>query len=220
MNTATARQLELLRMIHMGLPGHEKAMMELVTLCMDFLHKEAWRFGKGATSEHDDLVSEGIYGLLEAVRGFDVSSGTSFLTYATPYIRHRMAEYMDRIGPVRMTPYARRKLGDEKASFLRNPVSLDELREVVTSLSGIQHDPVYSDLEESEGVRIIREAIARLPEREGAAVSAYYGIGGPRRPLSDLAEEYGVSARMMQKHLAKGLKRLKDDGSLKALADG
>ena len=218
MNDTSRRQLELLEIIHGGTQESDKAVMELITLCMDFVHREAWRFGGKAAAEHEDLVSEGIYGLLEAVRSFDVSAGTSFLTYATPYIRHRMAEYMDGIGALRMTSYARRKLGDERASALRSPASLDELREAVSSLSDMQRDPVCAGFEESEGVSIIREAIAALPEREAAAVSAYYGIGGPRRPFSDLAEEYGVSGRMMYKYLSSGLGKLKKDERLKALA--
>lgn len=216
--TGKERQLWLLRRIKTGGPGAEKAAMDLVVLCMDYLHREAWKFGKGHEAEHEDLVSEGICGLLEAVKDFDAGADVAFLTWATPFIRHRMTQYMDRAGAVKLTSYAREKLSREEASAMRNPASLDQLREVVTELGDLQRDPVAAEAEESEAVSAVRAAIAMLPEREAMAVSAYYGIGGPRRLLSDLAEELGVSGSMMSKYLASGLRRLKEDRTLKDIA--
>lgn len=214
------RQLALIRTIQEGKDGRDGAVMELTTLCMGYIHKMAWHFGGAAAQEHEDLVSEGIYGLLEAVRTFDVSAGTSFLTYATPFIRHRMSMHMDGVGPLRLTVEARRWLGDERTALFRNPKRLEDLRQVVDGVGEAQWDPVAAQVEESDAVAMVRRAVAGLPEKEAAAVSAYYGIGGPRRSMTDVAGRLGISLSMAYRHLSKGLEKLRMDEGLKDLAGG
>ncbi len=44
----------------------------------------------GGTTDPEDLVQEGLIGLLNAVRTYDPESGASFRTYAEVCVRHRM----------------------------------------------------------------------------------------------------------------------------------
>jgi len=77
----------------------------------------AWRanyykFHDSSTIEVEDLISEGVFGLENAIDRFDTSTGHAFSTYAVPWIRNRMAravrstsmipEHMHKkIGPLR-----------------------------------------------------------------------------------------------------------------------
>jgi RNA polymerase sigma factor for flagellar operon FliA len=44
--------------------------------------------------DHDDLVSQGVIGLIEAVDHYDLSYGTKFSTYAVPRIRGKILDFL------------------------------------------------------------------------------------------------------------------------------
>lgn len=211
------RQIELVEIIQKGPAAQKAAVAELVALNMKYIHREAYRLS--GEDEHEDLVSEGVSGLLEAVPLFDTSRGTAFLTYATPFIRKRMLLYLESLSAMKVTRYTRVHLDDDEARRARNALDLDDFRETIADINSAQGNEAYFRLEESEMTAAVRAAIERLPEREAAAVRSRYGIGGPRRSRESLASEYGVSIRMINKYLANGLKRLREDETLKAWSD-
>lgn len=58
-------------------------------------------YGKGV--EPDDLYQLGCLGFLKAVRGFDVSYGTQFSTYAVPKIAGEIRRFLRDDGPVKVS---------------------------------------------------------------------------------------------------------------------
>jgi RNA polymerase sigma factor (sigma-70 family) len=55
-----------------------------------FVYKLAWKYVRGSTLCIDDVVQEGMLGLVKASKNFDPSRGYDFSTYA----RYRVKEYM------------------------------------------------------------------------------------------------------------------------------
>ncbi|KHL12019.1 RNA polymerase primary sigma factor [Mumia flava] len=64
---------------------------------------------------HEDLVQEGVIGLLEAVDRFDPERGTRFTAYARPWVRSRIARAVSRRRMVRLPPRAERELVEVRA---------------------------------------------------------------------------------------------------------
>lgn len=61
----------------------------LIENYLPFVRKIAGRIIKNtsATVEFEDLVSDGVFGLIKAINNFDVARGIKFETYATPVVR-------------------------------------------------------------------------------------------------------------------------------------
>lgn len=70
----------------------EEAILSFVPL----VHYVMGRLGFVANNQmdHDDLISQGVLGLIEAVDGYDLSYGTKFSTYAVPRIRGKILDYL------------------------------------------------------------------------------------------------------------------------------
>lgn len=69
--------------------GNEKATAELIERMLPLVRSYAFGY-KNSFMEQEDLVQEGLLGLLDAVRGFDCERGVSFGAYASSCIKNRM----------------------------------------------------------------------------------------------------------------------------------
>ena len=77
---------KLLRQIQ---SGNDDAMECLLERYRDMVRKEARRFFL-AGGDEEDLIQEGMLGLLKAIRTYDASKEASFRTYAEVCIRSRL----------------------------------------------------------------------------------------------------------------------------------
>ncbi len=93
----------------------------------------------------EELLAEGVLGLVEAARRFDPDRDVKFLSYATWWIRKRMLEYINReSSAVRLTRHAREKrrvLLDLEES-LRRDLGRDPTLEEVAREAGLDPDVV------------------------------------------------------------------------------
>jgi RNA polymerase sigma-32 factor len=115
--------------------GDAAAVAELVQSHMRLVVKIAARYQRGNLS-CQDLVSEGVLGMMEAMRRFDLAQETRFSAYASWWIRARIGQYAltnRRLVPVPSTRNARsvvrrlRKLEQLLAQRLGRAASLEEL---------------------------------------------------------------------------------------------
>lgn len=72
----------------------------------EYLYKLARRLSRNPDTI-EDLVQEGRIAILEATSSFDPAPGVLFLTYATPFIRKAMREFMARMSLPIAVPAAR-----------------------------------------------------------------------------------------------------------------
>lgn len=86
--------------------GSEVAVEELLQNNREYFYKLARRLSRNPDTM-EDLVQEGCIAILEAVSGFDPAQGVLFLTYATPFIRKAMREFMARMSLQMTVPAAR-----------------------------------------------------------------------------------------------------------------
>lgn len=72
--------------------GEPRATKQIVQSHMRLVLKIAARYQRGGLCA-DDLVSEGVLGLMEALRRFDLTRGVRFAGYASWWIRARVSQY-------------------------------------------------------------------------------------------------------------------------------
>ena len=65
-----------------------------------FVCQIANRYGAG--DETEDLIQEGFFGIMDAVRKWDVGQGAKFLTFAEYDIRNRLTRYLASSGSVKL----------------------------------------------------------------------------------------------------------------------
>ncbi len=88
--------------------GDEKAEREFIEKNLRFVISVAKQFhGQGCLIE--DIISEGNYGLIKAVRKYDASRGFKFITYAVWWIRQSILSYINENG--RMIRLPNNKIG-------------------------------------------------------------------------------------------------------------
>ncbi len=115
----------------------------------------------GATEE--DLVGEGMLGLLDAARRFDPSRGTKFATYARWWVRYYMRSYL---------------------AESRRAVSMPKTRNIVRIRSWVGR--TVRDLEQKLGRRVARHEVAEALGVTAEEVAiAQRGITGCDVPVAD-----------------------------------
>jgi RNA polymerase sigma factor for flagellar operon FliA len=184
------------------------------------------RSGLPQTVDQADLVSEGIFGLADAIDKFDLSRGLAFQTYAVPRIKGAI---IDALRAVDWVPRSvRNKIRDTERAHTnlqtrlgRTPtdeevademkISVRELRDVYakascTSLAAVDDLVVVDEtaaspgdaLEDDEMRAALLRAVHLLPERDRVIVALYYYEGFT---LAEIGQVLQISeSRVSQLH--------------------
>jgi RNA polymerase sigma factor for flagellar operon FliA len=183
------------------------------------------RSGLPQSVDPNDLVSEGIFGLIDAIDKFDVERGLAFQTYAVPRIKGAMIDALraadwvprsvrDKIRAIEkahltlQTRLDRMPTEDEVAAELG--VSVAELRDIYakvsyTSISAtedlvvVDDAPAPGDALEDDAVRaLLLRHVRQLRERDQVIVALYYYEGFT---LAEIGRVLGVTeSRVSQLH--------------------
>jgi RNA polymerase sigma factor (sigma-70 family) len=183
----------------------------------------------------EDLVAEGNLGLYRALERFDPARGLRFSTYAKWWVMHAVTASMAASAyPVKLPKRVALQLSRQgrvgpaedrapaaPAAPASPPVPEFVARDDENGLEGGSDESSPSQPEMilalKQGLALMREAIAQLPERQRMVLEARYGLNGQaERTLQDLAAQMGISnegvrkvqlaaMKALRKHLAAGL---------------
>lgn len=132
----------------------------------------------------EDLISIGTIGLIKAVGTFKPERSIKLATYSSRCIENEILMYI-------------RKISSQKAEVsLDEPINTDwdgnEL--LLSDVLGTDGDTVMRPMEDDVDHQLLRQALARLPEREMQIVSMRFGLGGRKeRTQKEVAELMGIS---------------------------
>lgn len=132
----------------------------------------------------EDLISIGTIGLIKAIGTYRLDKNIRLATYASRCIENEILMHI-------------RKISNQKTEVsLEEPINMDgEGNELLLSdILGTDEDTVFRGLEEDVDLSCLRQALAKLPEREKEIVAMRYGLEG-RRELTqkEVAARMGIS---------------------------
>lgn len=149
----------------------------------------------------EDLISIGTIGLIKAVGTFKSDRNIKLATYASRCIENEILMHI-------------RKIAGQKAEVsLDEPINTDwdgnEL--LLSDVLGTDGDIVMRPMEE-DAEQLLREALARLPERERRIVSLRFGLGGrPEKTQKEVADLLGISQSYISRLEKRIMQRLRRD---------
>ena len=150
----------------------------------------------------EDLISIGTIGLIKAVSTYRSDKNVKLATYASRCIENEILMHI-------------RKIAGLKAEVsLDEPINTDwdgnEL--LLSDVLGTDGDIVMRPMEEDAEQQLLREALARLPERERRIVSLRFGLGGrPEKTQKEVADLLGISQSYISRLEKRIMQRLRRD---------
>ena len=148
----------------------------------------------GLGVDRDDLYQEGYVGLMIAVDRYDPDLGNRFATYATYWIRNRLAGLLDNRHTIKIPAHSKLP-----------PIAVDGYLDDVPSMT----PAVEEAFERLEMSVELRQAILLLPRREMAIIVWHYGLDGASpRTLAAIGDELGVSITMVSRVLRRARRQL------------
>lgn len=151
-------------------------------------------------ADHDDLVSWGTTGLLEAMNRFDPNQGAKLSTFAYYRIRGAMLDGIGKVAPLSRKCYRNaREAGDNHAIYRKDC----EAEEIIDPRDGVSPE----DLTEQQQMQsLLKDAIARLSEEHQHLVRKHY-FGG--QTLKTAGQTIGISKSWACRSHAKAISNLR-----------
>ena len=163
--------------------GNENAKQRLIEHNLRLVVYIARRFENTGVNL-EDLISIGTIGLIKAIGTYRRDRNIRLATYASRCIENEILMHIRKIA------------GQKTEVSLEEPINMDgEGNELLLSdILGTDEDVVFRGLEEDVDIQCLRQALARLPEREKEIVTMRYGLEG-RRELTqkEVAQRMGIS---------------------------
>ena len=150
----------------------------------------------------EDLISIGTIGLIKAIGTFRRDRNIKLATYASRCIENEILMYI-------------RKIANQKVEVsLDEPINMDhdgnEL--LLSDVLGTDEDVVQRPLEYESDIRLLRQILGQLPDRERQIVSMRFGLDG-RRELTqkEVAKVMGISQSYISRLEKRIMVRLKKE---------
>lgn len=181
--------------------GDENAKQKLVEHNLRLVVYIARRF-ENTGINLEDLISIGTIGLIKAISTYRLDKKIKLATYASRCIENEILMYI-------------RKTANQKTEVsLDEPINMDcdgnEL--LLSDILGTDEDMIMRPLEDDADLRVLRQALEELPEREREIVFMRFGLGG-RKELTqkEVAQNMGISQSYISRLEKRILLRLKKE---------
>ncbi|MBO4853513.1 MAG: sigma-70 family RNA polymerase sigma factor [Schwartzia sp.] len=169
--------------------GDERARARLIQSYQPLVFKQATPY-RG--SEHVmDVIQEGTVGLIEAVESFDPTRGVAFSLFAVHRIRGRMKDFL-------------KKEGASDAPCIDGMMDAEgvPMRERIVDTSALPDEQAEQNVLAAR----LREAMARLPQKERVVLEEVYFSGGG---IDGVADELHLSASRIYRLQKTGIRRIR-----------
>lgn len=150
----------------------------------------------------EDLISLGTIGLIKAINTFRTDKNIKLATYASRCVENEILMYI-------------RKTSNQKTEVsLDEPINMDydgnEL--LLSDILGTDEDMILRPLEDDVDLRLLRQAVKELPDREREIVIMRFGLEG-RQELTqkEVAQKLGISQSYISRLEKRIMQRLKNE---------
>ena len=181
--------------------GEESAKQILIERNLRLVVYIARRFENSGTGL-EDLISIGTIGLIKAIGTYRRDKNIKLATYASRCIENEILMHL-------------RKTANQKTEVsLDEPINMDcdgnEL--LLSDILGTEEDMILRPLEADVDIRVLRQALKELPDREREIVWMRFGLEG-RKELTqkEVAQKMGISQSYISRLEKRIMLRLKKE---------
>jgi RNA polymerase primary sigma factor len=180
-----------------------------------------------------DLIAEGNYGLMKAIKNFDWSKKNRFISYAVWWIKQSILQSLnDNSRTIRLPVNVVQDMQKEKrenektnkelsSKFASLPRMVDLDMHINedgdTLIDIIKNDNVESPDEVFNTKDVLKqkmmEIMGVLDERERIIIEDYYGITGTPRTLEDIGSDFSLTKERVRQIKEKALRKLRNECS-------
>lgn len=163
--------------------GEEKAKQLLIERNLRLVVFIARRFENTGVNL-EDLISIGTIGLIKAIGTYRRDKNIKLATYASRCIENEILMHI-------------RKIAGQKAEVsLEEPINMDydgnEL--LLSDILGTEEDMILRPLEDDVDLKLLRQAVRELPQREREIVVMRFGLEGHKElTQKEVAQKMGIS---------------------------
>ena len=150
----------------------------------------------------EDLISIGTIGLIKAISTYRLDKNIKLATYASRCIENEILMHI-------------RKIAGQKAEVsLDEPINMDydgnEL--LLSDVLGTEEDAVLRPLEDDVDIKVLRQALGQLPDREREIVAMRFGLAGYKElTQKEVAQKLGISQSYISRLEKRIMLRLKKE---------
>jgi RNA polymerase primary sigma factor len=181
-----------------------------------------------------DLIAEGNFGLMKAIKNFDWNKDLRFISYAVWWVKQSILQSLNDnartirlpVNVVQDLHRAKRAIEsnggvlDVKFQSLPSMIDLDmnineegdTLFDIIKNEDADMPDEIYNskDLLKSK----LMGLLTSLDEREKVIIEDYFGITGSPRTLEDIGGDFNLTKERVRQIKEKALRKLRNDSSV------
>lgn len=194
-NEDSMTKQEELDLIAKAQAGDEKAKAAVIEKYMRLCHKLARKFAFTASSfTHEDLVQEGVIGLLGALQSYDPVHGAAFMTWAYYHVRGAIAG-----------------AGRSDRRQPRYPRSIEDCPRAYNVEDPKQEIIVKDDLPSAMVEQLIEECAGGFHTKRASIVMDRFGLLGRTQLRNcEAAEKYGLTKYAVNSHTSSFKRRVRE----------
>ena len=191
---------------------------QLVSANLRFAVQVAKQY-QGMGLELEDLIAFGNLGLFEAAERFDASRNIKFITFAVWYIRAEITKALNDMSRTVRIP-SHRTSTEEYGTISTGMVMGDDESGETYADRYLASENVATAADQRDLKRGIASALAKLNQKQAAAVKMFYGIDSEYPKCMDqIAEELNVSGERARQLVRAGEKALKQVSGIALLEE-
>ena len=181
--------------------GSEQAKQKLIERNLRLVVYISRRF-ENTGVDLEDLISIGTIGLIKAISTYRLDRNIKLATYASRCIENEILMHI-------------RKIAGQKAEVsLDEPINMDydgnEL--LLSDVLGTDEDVILRPLEDDVDIKVLRQALGQLPDREREIVAMRFGLEGYKElTQKEVAEKMGISQSYISRLEKRIMLRLKKE---------